>query len=56
MVEISAKILADSSGRVAAARIFTTRAPGSAGDGAAAAHALDSALGDALRQIVAWAR
>ena len=56
VVEISAKILADSSGRVAAARIFTTRAPGSAGDGAAAAHALDSALGDALRQIVAWAR
>ena len=55
VVEISAKLVVERSGRIAAARIFTARAPGSAGNGAAAAAALDQALGQALREIVAWA-
>ena len=54
IVEISVKLVAEGSGRVVAAQIFSTRAPGSANGGAEAAAALDLALGDALRQIVAW--
>lgn len=54
VVEISAKLVAAISGRIVAARVFTARAPGSAGQGASASAALDAAGQDALRQIVNW--
>lgn len=54
VVEVSVKLVAESSGRIRAARIFVVRTPGSAANGAAAAAALDEALGQVLRQIVAW--
>ncbi len=55
IVEISAKIIAESSGRIIAARIFSARTPGSAQDGKSASAALDDALARTLREIVAWA-
>lgn len=55
VVEISARLVVERTGRIAAARIFLARAPGSASGGATAAAALDQALGQALREIVAWA-
>ncbi len=55
VVEISAKLVGESSGRVIAAKIFTAQTAGSASNGGAAAAALDEALGSVLRQIVAWA-
>lgn len=55
VVEISAKIVAEGSGRIIAARIFAARAPASASDGKEAAAALDRALGRMLRELVAWA-
>ena len=55
IVEISAKIVAESGGRIVAARIFTARTPGSASDGKAASAALDQALDRILRELVAWA-
>ena len=54
VVEISVKLITEGSGHVAKAKIFTVRAPGSATDGPQAAAALDAALGQTLRQIVAW--
>ena len=54
VVEISVKPVSERSGRIRAARIFSVHTPGSAKDGVAAAAALDQALGQALRQIVAW--
>ncbi len=54
VVEMSAKLVGEMSGRVMAAKIFSASAPGSASDGAAAAAALDAALSSVLRQIVAW--
>lgn len=53
VVEITAKLVT-SSGRIVAAEVFTAEAPGSASSGQAAASALDAALGDAMRRIVAW--
>lgn len=55
VVEISAKLVGDRSGRIAAGRIFSARTAGSASDGAAATLALDEAMGKVLREIVAWA-
>lgn len=54
-VEISGKLIKVSTGRILAAQIFSARAPGSAADGAHASAALDSALGQVMKQIVAWA-
>ncbi len=54
VVEISAKLIQDQSGRVARSRIFTARVPGSASDGAAASAALDQALSTVLAEIVRW--
>jgi cholesterol transport system auxiliary component len=54
VIEISAKLVAEKSGRIVAARIFQARAAGSANDGAAAASALDQTLAQVLRQIVTW--
>jgi cholesterol transport system auxiliary component len=53
-VEISAKLINAASGRVLAAQIFSGQAPGAAADGASASAALDSALGQVMKQIVAW--
>ena len=52
-VEVSVRIL-DMSGKVIAAQIFVAEAPGDAGDGTAAAQALDAASNQVLRQIVVW--
>lgn len=54
-VEISAKLVAGLSGKVVAAEVFTARVPVSSASAATAAPALDAALGDVLKQIVAWA-
>ncbi|WP_244488857.1 ABC-type transport auxiliary lipoprotein family protein [Bosea sp. Leaf344] len=56
VVEITAKLVGDRNGQVQRARIFTASVPASAGDGAAAAQALDRALSQVLIQIVRWAR
>lgn len=55
VVEISAKIITEGTGRIVAARVFTARVPGSASDGKAAAAALDAAFGRVVRDLVAWA-
>lgn len=53
-IDIVARILADRSGRVVAAQAFSASMPSpTTADGAAAA-ALDQALSDVLRRIVAW--
>lgn len=56
VVEITAKLVGDRTGRVARARVFTARAPAAAVDGPGAARALDQALSQVLIQIVRWAR
>ena len=53
-VDVSVRIL-DMSGKIVAAQIFTAEAPGEAGEGSAAAQALDAASNKVLRQIVIWA-
>lgn len=55
VIELSVKIIDDTSGRIRAARIFTGRAAGSAANGKVAATALDSVLDVILRGVVAWA-
>ncbi|HEY8579456.1 MAG TPA: ABC-type transport auxiliary lipoprotein family protein [Beijerinckiaceae bacterium] len=55
VVEISVKLVGDRSGRIASARVFQARTPGSAANGAAASQALDAALDRVMRDIVAWA-
>jgi cholesterol transport system auxiliary component len=55
VVVISAKVVRESSGRIAAARIFSAQVPGSASDGARASTALDQALNQVMREIVGWA-
>lgn len=54
VVEISARIVSDSAARIVAAQVFTAAAPASGTQGGQAAVALDAALGDAMRRIVAW--
>ncbi|WNJ89013.1 ABC-type transport auxiliary lipoprotein family protein [Bosea sp. 685] len=56
VVEITAKLVGDRSGKVQRARLFTARVPATAGDGGAAAQALDRALSQVLIEIVRWAR
>lgn len=55
VVEITAKLVGDRSGRVQRARMFSARVP-AATDGAGAAQALDRALSQVLIEIVRWAR
>lgn len=55
VVEISAKLVSEQSGRIRAARIFRAQVPGSAADGAQASVALDAALSQVMREIVRWA-
>jgi len=55
VVEITAKLIGDRSGKVQRARLFSARVPAGA-DGAGAAQALDQALSQVLIQIARWAR
>lgn len=54
VVEISAKLVSDSEGRVVAGRIFRGRVPVGAIDAPNAARALDQALSGVLLEIVRW--
>ena len=54
VVEISAKLVAEQSGHITAAQVFSAAVPGSASDGATAVAALDAALGSVMSQIVVW--
>jgi cholesterol transport system auxiliary component len=56
VVEITAKLVGDRTGKVQRARLFQARVPASASDGPAAAQALDRALSQVLIEIVRWAR
>lgn len=56
VVEITAKLVGDRTGKVQRARVFSARVPASAGDGGVAAQALDRALSQVLIEIVRWAR
>lgn len=56
VVEISAKVVGDSTGRIQRARLFTSRVPASAANGGQAAQALDRALSQVLIDIVRWVR
>jgi cholesterol transport system auxiliary component len=55
VVEISARLVNDRSGRIVGGRVFSARAPIAALDAANAAQALDSALSSVLLDIVRWA-
>lgn len=54
VVELSAKLVTDRGGRIVAGKVFSATAPGGT-DSAAAAGALDQALGRVLRDMVRWA-
>jgi cholesterol transport system auxiliary component len=54
VVEISAKIVSDQSGRIVNARIFSARVPVAAVDAPNAARALDEALSSVMLDIVRW--
>lgn len=54
VVEISAKLVEDRSGRIAAARVFSARVPVQGVDAANAARGLDRALSTVLLDIVRW--
>jgi cholesterol transport system auxiliary component len=55
VVEMSAKLVTEGSGRVEAAKLFSARVPSGGTSGPQAAAALDLAQQDVLRQIVLWA-
>ncbi|MGC5779651.1 ABC-type transport auxiliary lipoprotein family protein [Methylobacterium sp. NFXW15] len=54
VVDLSLKLVADGTGRVAAARIFTARVPVQKVDAGSGAQALDQALVTVLGDIVRW--
>lgn len=54
VVDLSAKLIAEGTGKVAAARIFTARVPVTKVDAATGARALDQALGTVLADLVGW--
>ena len=54
VVDLSPKLVADGTGRVAAARIFTARVPVSKIDAGSGARALDQALSIVLADVVRW--
>jgi len=56
VVEITARIVGDQSGKIQRARLFSARVPAPSVDGAGATHALDRALSQVLIEIVRWAR
>lgn len=55
VVEITAKLVGDRNGKIQRAKLFTARVPSVAGDGGAAAQALDRALSQVMIEIVRWA-
>ncbi len=55
VVEITAKLVGDRSGKILRAKLFAARVPAGAVDGAGAARALDQALSQVLIEIVRWA-
>lgn len=55
LVEITAKLVNDKTGRVRAAKLFSARVPLGAIEGASAARAMNSALSTVLTEIVRWA-
>lgn len=55
VVEITAKLIGDRSGKVQRAKLFSARVPAGS-EGAGAAQALDQALSQVLIQIARWAR
>jgi cholesterol transport system auxiliary component len=56
VVEITAKIVGDASGKIQRARLFSARTPAVGVDGPGATQALDRALSQVLVEIVRWAR
>ncbi|WP_336485228.1 ABC-type transport auxiliary lipoprotein family protein [Methylobacterium nigriterrae] len=54
VVDISAKLIAEGTGRVAAARVFRSRVPIAKVDAANAAAGLDGALANVLGDLVRW--
>lgn len=56
VVEITAKLVNDKSGRVGAARLFSARQPVGGVDGPQAARSLDEALSRVMIDIVRWTR
>ena len=54
-VEISAKLVGESTGRIRAARLFSAGVPAAGLTGPQASAALDQALHEVLRDVVAWA-
>jgi cholesterol transport system auxiliary component len=54
LVEISARLVNDRSGRIASSRVFSSRVPVASVNAAAAAQALDQALASVLVDIVRW--
>lgn len=54
-VELSAKLVGDRSGRIAAARVFSARVPAAGDDAAAIAAALDQAFMQVTIELVRWA-
>ncbi|MGV7032397.1 ABC-type transport auxiliary lipoprotein family protein [Methylobacterium symbioticum] len=54
VVDLSAKLIAEGTGRVVAARVFTARVPIKAVDAGNGAVALDSALATVLGDMVRW--
>ncbi|MCS0504144.1 ABC-type transport auxiliary lipoprotein family protein [Ancylobacter mangrovi] len=55
VVEVSAQIVANGSGRIVAAQVFTSRVPAIGTSGAEATQALDQASDQVLVDIVHWA-
>jgi cholesterol transport system auxiliary component len=54
VVDLSLKLVADGTGKVVAARIFTARVPVAKIDSGNGAHALDQALSTVLADVVRW--
>lgn len=54
VVDISAKIISDKTGKIAAARVFTARVPIAKVEPSSAALGLDKALGQVLAEMVRW--
>ncbi len=54
VVEISARLIAQSSGTVVRAKIFRAAVPASPDDAASAAHGLDQALSGVMTDLVRW--
>jgi len=55
VVEVSAKIVANTSGRIVAAQVFTSRAAAAGTDGPQATLAIDAAADQVFADIVRWA-